>query len=148
MTATNLELVRSIYAGWERGDFSSSEWAVEDIEFAFAGGPEPASWTGRDAMAKAYGDWLRAWERFRAVPEEYLVLDDERILVLVHNRGRGKLSDIELEEHSVANYFEIRGGKVTRIIVYLDRELAFSEQGFAAEARPESGEQTRGIQPS
>jgi ketosteroid isomerase-like protein len=131
MASTNLDLVRSIYADWARGDFSSNEWADPEIEFAFAGGPEPASWTGLAAMAEGYRGWLRAWEDFRAEPEEYLVLDSERILVLVHNSGRGKSSGLELEERSAANFFQFRHGKVTRIIVYLDREVAFADLGLA-----------------
>jgi ketosteroid isomerase-like protein len=126
----NLDLVHSIYAAWERGDFSSAEWADPQIEFEFAGGPEPGTWTGLAGMAEGYRDWLRAWESFRAEPEEYVVLDSQRILVLVRNSGRGRTSGLELEEQSVANLFQLCGGKVTRIVVYLDRALAFADLGL------------------
>jgi ketosteroid isomerase-like protein len=133
MASANLDIVRAIYAAWERGDFSSAAWADPQIEFAFAGGPEPGSWTGLAGMAEGYREWLRAWEDFRAKPEEYRVLDGERVLVLVRNSGRGKTSGLELEEQSVANLFHLRQGKVTRIVVYLDREQAFADLGLAPE---------------
>jgi ketosteroid isomerase-like protein len=129
----NLDLVRSIYADWERGDFSTAEWADPEIEFAFAAGPEPGNWKGLAGMAEGYRDWLRAWEDFRAEPEEYLVLDSERILVLVRNSGRGRTSGLELESRSVANLVHLRDGKVTKIVVYLDREQALADLGLASE---------------
>ena len=129
-SSPNLDLVRSIYAGWERGDFGSAAWADPEIEFAFADGPEPGSWRGLAGMAEGYRDWLRAWEDFRAEPEQYLVIDDERILVLVRNSGRGRTSGLEVESHSVANLFHLRGGKVTRIVVYLDRGRALADLGL------------------
>jgi len=127
----NLDLVRSIYADWELGDFSSAAWAHPDVEFAMVGGPQPGAWKGLAGMAEGYRDWLRAWKDFRATPEEYLVIDDQRILVLVRNSGRGRASGLGLEQQSVANLFDLRDGKVVRIAVYLERDLAFADLGLA-----------------
>jgi ketosteroid isomerase-like protein len=132
--SSNLDLVRSIYAAWGRGDFSSAEWADPEIDFAFADGPEPGRWTGREEMSVHYRDWLRGWKDFRAEPEELVVIDDQRILVLVHNTGRGRASGLELEQRSVANFFEIHANKVTRLVLYWDRDRAFADLGLAPDA--------------
>jgi ketosteroid isomerase-like protein len=133
--SANLDLVRSIYADWERGDFTSVEWAHPEIEFEFADGPEPGRWTGPAAMSAHYRDWLRGFRDFRAAPEQYLTLDQNRILVLVHNSARGRSSGIELDERTVANYFELRDGKVARLVLYWDRDRALADLGLTS---PES----------
>ena len=130
MQGGNLEVVHSIYAGWERGDFRSSDWAHRDIEFVYVGGPEPAAARGVEAMDAAWREWLRDWIGFRAVPVEYRVLDDRRILVLVRNFGRGRLSGLELTERSVGNYFEFEGGLVSKLVVYLDGARALTDLGL------------------
>jgi hypothetical protein len=42
----NLDLVRSISTAWERGDYSSLEWAHPQIEFVLADLPASGSSTG------------------------------------------------------------------------------------------------------
>jgi ketosteroid isomerase-like protein len=127
----NLDLVRSIYADWERGEFGSAEWADPGIEFTFVDGPEPGSWTGRQAMAQRYGEWLSGWKNFRAEAEELIVVDSTRILALVHNSGRGRGSGLEMEQRSVANLFEIRDGKVVGFALYWNRDRALTDLGLA-----------------
>jgi ketosteroid isomerase-like protein len=126
----NLDLVRSIYAGWERGDFSSADWADPEIEFAFVDGPEPGCWRGLQEMSARYGEWLNGWKDFHAEPEELIVVDSARILALVHNSGRGRTSGYEMEQQSVANFFEIRNGKVTRLAIHWDRKRALADLGL------------------
>jgi ketosteroid isomerase-like protein len=131
----NLDLVRSIYAAWEHGDFSSADWAHRDVECVFAGGPDPGSWTGLAGMAEGMRSWVSAWKEFRVQPEEYRELDDERVLVLVQLSGRGKTSGLEIGRTRAgqANLFHIRGSKVSRVVIYLDHERALADLGLAPE---------------
>jgi ketosteroid isomerase-like protein len=134
MSQENVELVRSIYAAWERGDFSSAEWAHPEIEFALGDGPTPVSRTGLTGMKEGYRTgWLSAWEEFRVEPEQYRELDDERVLVLSHFRGRGKTSGLDVGQmHTkAAELFHVRGGKVTRLVIWANREHAFTDLGLS-----------------
>ena len=87
MSATSsLDLVRSIYASWERGDYGSVDWADPRIELVFVDGPSPGTWTGVTAMTDGWRGWLSAWDEWRSEPDEFRELDDARILVLDHVR--------------------------------------------------------------
>ncbi len=96
MSQENVEVVRLIFAAWERGDFSSAEWAHPEIEYVLADGPEPGSWRGIAEMAEGWRNFLDAWEEWRGEVDEYRELDDERVLVLFRLIGRGKTSGMEL----------------------------------------------------
>jgi ketosteroid isomerase-like protein len=129
---SNLELVKSIYADWERGDWSSTSWADPDIEFVMIGGLMDGRWAGIAEMGRAWGMMVNAWKGLTANPAEFRELDDGRVVVFLTNRGRGRTSGIDISEIATksANVFEIRGGKVTNLTLYWDRDRAIADVGL------------------
>jgi ketosteroid isomerase-like protein len=128
----NVDLVRSIYAAWERGDFGPGEWAHPEIEISIADGPAPAVWKGPAGMAASFREWASAWEDYRAQVEEYRELDDKRVLVLVRATGRGRKSGVQLEQIGAggATLFHIRDGRVIRLARYYVRDHALADLGL------------------
>jgi ketosteroid isomerase-like protein len=135
VASANVELVRSMYAGWERGDFDSATWAHPEIEFVFADGPSPGRWSGLSGMADAIRDWLQVWEDLRQIPEEYRELDGHRVLGLHYFAARGKKSGLEVGNvrREAAAVYTIRDGKVFRIVHYFDRHRALADLGLPKE---------------
>jgi ketosteroid isomerase-like protein len=131
--SANLDLVRSIYADWERGDFSRADWADPEIEYVQVGGLAPGSWTGLAGMAQAMRDWLSGWEDFRVEAVECRELDDERVLVFTRSSGRGKTSGLDLAQMRArerADVLRILSGKVTRLVTYVERDRALADLGL------------------
>jgi ketosteroid isomerase-like protein len=130
----NLDLVHSILADWERGEFGrTAEWADPGIEFVVADGPEPGRWFGLAGAEEGGRAILSPFEDARIEAEEYRDLDGERILVLVRNSGRGRTSGMDIEQMQVkaADLFHVRNGKVTRLAAYWDRDHALADLGLA-----------------
>ena len=112
--------------------FSKADWAHPEIEWVWADGPTPGRSTGPDGTAAAFRHWAAAWEDFRIEADEYRELDDERVLVLTRRSGRGKTSGLELDKLQTrgASVFHVCDGKVTRYVVYWDRDRALADLGL------------------
>src|ERR687883_98415 len=65
MAQRNVELARSVLAGWERGDYELSGWADPQIEAVVVDGPTPGAWSGLTGMAAGWREFLGAWDDFR-----------------------------------------------------------------------------------
>jgi hypothetical protein len=133
--SANLDIVRSIYAGWEAGDFTHGEWADPQIEYLIVGGPVAGAWTGLDGMAVGWRGWLDGWAEYRTAAEQYRELDAERVLVVYNQSGRGKASGLELAKRwaKAACLFLIQNGKVTRLVTYFERDRVLADLGLAPE---------------
>jgi ketosteroid isomerase-like protein len=86
-------------------------------------------------MTEAWRDFVSAWDEYHQEVDEYRELDDGRILVLSRFGGRGKRSGLELAQLRTkgAALFDVRGGKVTRIVRYWDRERALADLGLGSQ---------------
>ena len=126
----NLDLVCSIYADWERGDFTRDDWADPAIELVRPESLDGDALKGRDASSGGWREWLDAWDDFRAEAYDYRVLDGERVLVFGRMRGVGRLSRTSADTETV-NLFHIRDRKVVQLVLYSNRDRALADLGLA-----------------
>src|SRR5436190_527933 len=90
-----------------------------------AGGEGRCSGKGMASFSAAWRDFLAAWGEYRVTADELRALDAERILVLLTNTARGRASGLVAQSGTKgANVFYIRDGKVTKLMIYWDRDRA------------------------
>ena len=125
----NLDLVRSVLARWERSDFGSTSWADPAIEYTVIGGPEPGTWNGLREMTASVRAFMSVWDDYGIKAEQFRVLDDGRVLVLVRLSGRGKTSglDIQATHATGAQLWHLQDGKVVRLVLYWSSEQALAD---------------------
>lgn len=145
MAPANLELVRSILASWERGDYSSTEWQHPEIEFVIVDGPSPGNWTGAEGITKGWGDFLSAWDGFHTEVDEYRELDGERVLVLVRFGGRGKTSGLAVDQmrSKSAGVAHFRGGEAKAAAWAPERHTVLDRCGRRTAKQDTVGERGR-----
>jgi ketosteroid isomerase-like protein len=124
MTHENVERVREIFGAWERGDFSSVDWADPEIEFAIPG-PDPRVHRGVGDMSRAWAEWLAAWEEFGVEARRYIDAGD-KVVVDQLFRGKGRGSGIPVDEIPGAAVFTLRDGKVIRFQGFTTLEAALA----------------------
>ena len=128
MSEHDVEIVKGIYAEWERGDFSSNDWAHPEIEYSI---PEPSGKTHRGIaeMESAWINWAREWEDLSIRLTEIRDLGDE--VLSVHTfHGKGRSSGVPVDELPGAGIWTFRDGKVLRYRGYTEVETAFADAGI------------------
>ncbi len=126
MASENLDLVRSIFADWERGDFRRVRWAAPDIELVRPESLDAGELKGLGSTKRGWREGLNEWEGSQAQADEFRELDAGRVLAPGRMSGRGKISGA-VGDTEIVNLFYIQNHKVTRLVLYSSRERAFAD---------------------
>ena len=124
----DLEVIRELYAHWERGDFTYSEAFTEDYVWKANDVIESGEFKGLAEVREAWRAWLQAWDGFSVEAEEVIPGSDGRYVVMQLFRGTGKASGLESEERSAA-VVTVRDGLISRAEGFWDRDAALQAAG-------------------
>jgi uncharacterized protein len=112
----NLEVLRSGYAAFSRGDIDGVvEGFEEDIEFVGPNSqrmPGAGPHRGKQAVADLLSGMRERWENLSWTPDEF-VSEGETVVVLGHMEGKAKATGDEVKVPFV-HVWRMRGGRVRR----------------------------------
>ena len=121
----NVEVVREMLEGYVRGDYEAALPAfADDVEVVTS----LERYHGLAGVVEEALRWERMWDDYRFEVED-LVDAGDRVVLLYHQCGRSKTSGVALEERAGWVY-TLREGKIARVEMFQDRELAFRAAGL------------------
>lgn len=131
MSRENLELVRTVYEGWARGDFrAGSDLFAPSFEWKQSpDAVEPGSHRGA-AIGTALRQLFEVWDRYRIEAEEYVDAGDA-VVVVCRARGTARGSGMPLDQRFV-HVWRARDGKLTGIEQFWNRSAALEAVGLRA----------------
>ncbi len=97
MSEENVETVRGIYAAYDRGDLDAVVAQLHPDVLACAH-PIGEKYEGREGFLRFIANWTDQFEEFQQIPEEFIDAGD-RVVVRIHQKGRGKGSGVPVEAH-------------------------------------------------
>ena len=130
MSRENVEVARRHYEAYNRQDLQTTlAYLHEDIEIDLSATTMPETiLRGHDQVAAVFTE---QWETSAAVeqrPQEFIELDDGRVVVPLQCWGKAGATDFELWME-LTDLWTMRDGKGVRIEVYPDRESALEAVG-------------------
>jgi ketosteroid isomerase-like protein len=132
MSQENVEVVRSAFDAWNRGDLDSVLAHLDaDVEWE----ENPDVYPGLDRVYRGHAGFLKrqrdafdAWEWFRVEDQEFIDAGDY-VVAALRLKAKGRHSGIEVEM-SVCDCFTFRDEKVVRHRVFTDRDEALKAVGL------------------
>jgi uncharacterized protein len=111
MSEENVEIVRSMYEAFNRGDWDTAfRDQPRDVEFELTTppGPNAGTYRGREEVQSYFAELLTPFDAWTVAPEEFFEHGDQ-IAVVVKSRMRPKGSSAEIENRT-GHLWTIRDG--------------------------------------
>jgi ketosteroid isomerase-like protein len=129
MSRENVEVVRSIFVAWLRGDMATDRLDPEIAMIESSTIPGATSAYGIDAVRRYMASFANYWDEIRFEPQEYIDAG-EQVIVVARLVGRGKASGVDVDR-VWAYVWTVRGGKALRMEGYANRAEALKAAGLA-----------------
>jgi ketosteroid isomerase-like protein len=133
MSQENVEVVRRAYEAFSRAGVDALlEYVHPDAEYDMSAtiGPYAGMYYGRAAIRNLLTDYFGTWESVRLEPEDFIEVDEDRVVVPFRLHGRGKGSGVEVEAQMI-QVWTVRDGKAVRVAAYNDRTEALEAAGLS-----------------
>ena len=130
MSRENVEVVRAVYAEWERGNFRAG-LEIYDAHLLFlppVNHPAHAPYVGVHALTEFMRDFLSAWANLSVAAEEFIEAENSVVIANVW-RGEGRESGAATEFRDFM-VWTFRGPKLIRLEQFEDRVQALEAVGL------------------
>lgn len=129
MSRESVELVRTVFRGWARGDFRAGS-GLFAADFEWKQSPdavEPGAHRGA-SIGAALRQLFEVYENYRIEADEYIGAGD-RIVVVGRARGTARGSGMELDQ-SVFFLWTARNGKLASLEAFRNRDEVLEAVGL------------------
>jgi ketosteroid isomerase-like protein len=130
MSQENVEAVRRGFEAFQRGEWELFLQGVDpNIEFVELPAFGTKTYRGHEGLVAAVQWWSSQWDDFHTELTQLIDANDDQVVHVVRNQGRGKLSRVEVAEE-VAFLSTIRDGKAIRIEMFRSVSEALEAAGL------------------
>jgi ketosteroid isomerase-like protein len=132
MSRENVETIRGHYAAYNRRDLQATLAPLhQDIEIDLSATVMPETvLQGHEQVGAVFKDQWATSGAVEQRPQEFIELDDGRLLVPLQCWGKGQGAELEMRME-LADVWTMRDGKGARIDVYPDRSSALEAVGLS-----------------
>ena len=116
MSQENVEALRRLFALVGEGGNPEALYELLDPSIEFTMPPENVDggrYVGHAGVRRYFRRWAGTWESWHFHPESLIDVGDDRVVVALYERGRGKGSGVEVENR-IGQVWTFRDGLVVR----------------------------------